>query len=52
MDGAAVGYRLDPWWWLVAAVGGLLPGPRRGGAGPLPGYTPFSYAMDLSSPSS
>ena len=24
MDGAAVGYRLDPWWWLVAGVAGLL----------------------------
>jgi polar amino acid transport system permease protein len=24
VDGAALGYRLDPWWWLVAAVAGLL----------------------------
>jgi polar amino acid transport system permease protein len=24
VDGAAVGYRLDPWWWLVAAVAGVI----------------------------
>ena len=24
VDGAAVGYRLDPWWWLVAAVAGAI----------------------------
>lgn len=24
VPGAALGYRLDPWWWLVAAVAGLL----------------------------
>ena len=24
VDGAALGYRLDPWWWLVAAVACLL----------------------------
>jgi len=24
VDGAALGYRLDPWWWLVAAVAGLI----------------------------
>jgi polar amino acid transport system permease protein len=23
VDGAAIGYRLDPWWWLVVAVTGL-----------------------------
>ncbi len=23
IDGAALGYRLDPWWWLVVAVSGL-----------------------------
>jgi len=24
VDGAALGYRLDPWWWLVVGVAGLL----------------------------
>lgn len=24
VDGAALGYRLDPWWWLVAAVAGII----------------------------
>src|SRR4030042_463830 len=24
VDGAALGYRLHPWWWLVAAVACLL----------------------------
>jgi len=24
VDGAALGYRLDPWWWLVVAVSGLI----------------------------
>ena len=24
VDGAALGYRLDPWWWLVAAVAGAI----------------------------
>ncbi len=24
IDGAALGYRLDPWWWLVVAVAGLI----------------------------
>jgi polar amino acid transport system permease protein len=24
VDGAALGYRLDPWWWLVVAVAGLI----------------------------
>lgn len=24
VDGAAVGYRLDPWWWLVVGVAGLI----------------------------
>jgi polar amino acid transport system permease protein len=24
VDGAAVGYRLDPWWWLVVATAGVI----------------------------
>jgi polar amino acid transport system permease protein len=24
VDGAALGYRLDPWWWLVVGVAGLI----------------------------
>jgi polar amino acid transport system permease protein len=24
VPGAALGYRLDPWWWLVVAIAGLL----------------------------
>lgn len=24
VDGAALGYRLDPWWWLVAAIAGAI----------------------------
>jgi len=24
VDGAALGYRLDPWWWLVVAVAGII----------------------------
>ncbi|MBN1151761.1 MAG: ABC transporter permease subunit, partial [Dehalococcoidia bacterium] len=24
MDGAALGYRLDPWWWLVVATAGII----------------------------